>query len=110
MTKGQFYASTGVNLEDYHLDEHGLRLTIKESGMTEYRMQFIGKNGEIVKEDISNPAMHLFKDNEMYIRSKIVDSNGRIAWTQPVMIKNRNGLLKDIETAIVRVRTQLGRG
>lgn len=111
MTKGQFYASAGVYIEDYHLDEDGLSLTIKESGMTKYRTRFIGKNGKIFTEDIANPETYLFRGNEVYIRSKIVGSNGKIAWTQLVMIKNRNGfLLKDIETDIVRVRTQLGRG
>jgi hypothetical protein len=90
MERGDFYSSTGVEIEKYQVDESSLSITIKESGTTKYRTQFIGKNGEIFKEDISNPATYTFKGDEMYIRAKIIDSNGRKAWTQPVMVKSQN--------------------
>lgn len=90
LERGDFYASTGVNIKELLLDEETLSIMIAENGMTKFRTQFIGKNGKVFKEDISNPASYRFMGNEMYIRVKIFDSNGRIAWTQPVMIKIRN--------------------
>ena len=89
MERGDFYSSTGVEIEKYHVGDSALSITIEEKGMTKYRTQFIGKNGEVFKEDISNPAVYHFKGNEMYIRAKIIDSNGRVAWTQPVLIKTK---------------------
>jgi len=88
MEKGDFYSSTGVDIETIDLSERALSISIRGRGMTKFRTQFIGENGKVFKEDVSNPATYLFKGDEMYIRAKIIDSNGRIAWTQPVMIKN----------------------
>jgi hypothetical protein len=88
MENGDFYSSTGVEIEELDADESSLSITIKARGTTKFRTQFIGKNGMVFKEDVSNPATYLFKGDEMYIRAKIVDSNGRIAWTQPVMMKS----------------------
>ncbi len=41
---GDFYASSGVELEDVHYDEAAkkLRLSIKPEGVTEYSTEFIG--------------------------------------------------------------------
>jgi hypothetical protein len=90
MDKGEFYSSTGVEIEKLDVDEGVMSITIKESGTTKFRTQFIGKNGKVFKEDISNPATYQLMGNEMYIRAKILDSNGRVAWTQPVRIEKRN--------------------
>jgi hypothetical protein len=85
--RGHFYASTGVELDDYHGDEKELVITIKKKGDEKFCTQFIGKNGRVYKEDMSNPATYRFKGDEMYIRAKIRDSNGRMAWTQPKMLR-----------------------
>ncbi len=90
MEEGDFYASTGVEIEKFQVDEDGMSIMIKVSGPTKFRTQFIGKDGKVFKEDISNPATYQFKGNEMYIRAKILDSNGRVAWIQPVKVKDWN--------------------
>jgi hypothetical protein len=41
-------------------------------------------NGAILGEAIASPAVYQFKGDELYVRARILDSNGRIAWTQPV--------------------------
>lgn len=84
MERGDFYASTGVELEDYAVDENGITIQIKPEQVTHYRVQFIGKNGAILSEAITNPATYQFAGDEMYVRGKIIDSNGKVAWTQPV--------------------------
>jgi hypothetical protein len=47
-------------------------------------VQFIGRNGAILSEAIASPAVYTFKGDELYVRAKILESNGRFAWTQPV--------------------------
>lgn len=92
MENGDFYSSTGVEIEKFEVDDSSLNITIKETGTTKFRTQFIGKNGKVFKEDTVNPATYHFAGYEMYIRAKVLDSNGRIAWTQPVLINKRDGL------------------
>lgn len=90
LEKGTFYSSTGVELEEFVADEKALSVSIRKKGRTKFQTLFIGKNGKVFKEDISNPATYKIRGNEMYIRAKILDSNGQVAWTQPIMIENKN--------------------
>ncbi|MDQ3473713.1 MAG: hypothetical protein M3447_08250 [Acidobacteriota bacterium] len=46
--------------------------------------QFIGKDGRTLQESISNPATYQFRGNELYVRAKVLESNGKVAWIQPV--------------------------
>lgn len=85
MERGDFYASTGVELTDYQVNEKQMTINIREARMSKYRVQFIGKGGRVLKEETANPAVYLFRGDELYVRAKIIESNGKIAWTQPVM-------------------------
>lgn len=95
MEKGDFYASTGVELEDYRATDKMLVIRIKEEPSSKYRVQFIGKGenpykgGRILKEEISSPATYEIRGDEGYVRAKVIDSNGNSAWTQPVMVGRR---------------------
>lgn len=87
MERGDFYASTGVELEDYTVNEKSITIKIKDvkpAQLTHYRVQFIGKGGAILSEAVINPATYQFTGVEMYVRANIIDSNGKVAWTQPV--------------------------
>jgi predicted metal-dependent phosphoesterase TrpH len=87
MERGDFYASTGVELDDYIVDEKNITIKIKNVKplqLTRYRVLFIGKGSVILKEADTNPAIYQFTGDEMYVRAKIIDSNGKVAWTQPV--------------------------
>ena len=85
MEKGDFYASTGVELTDYQVNEKQMTISINEVRTSKYRVQFIGKGGRVLKEEITNPAVYQFRGDEMYVRAKVIESNGKFAWTQPVM-------------------------
>jgi hypothetical protein len=39
-----------------------------------------------LKEGVGNTAIYQIKGDEGYVRAKVMDSNGKVAWTQPVMI------------------------
>jgi len=84
LDRGDFYASTGVELSDYRVTDKAITITIKPDPYSKYRIQFIGRNGAILSESISSPAIYEFTGNELYVRAKILESNGRYAWTQPV--------------------------
>jgi hypothetical protein len=84
LERGDFYASTGVELTDYQADAKSVTITIKQRPESKYRIQFIGRNGQILREAESSPAEYLFRGDELYVRAKVLESNGRIAWTQPV--------------------------
>ena len=85
LERGDFYASTGVELSDYQVTDKGITITIKETASSKYRIQFIGRNGRLLHEATASPATYTFAGDERYVRAKILESNGRVAWTQPVM-------------------------
>jgi hypothetical protein len=89
MERGDFYASTGVELTDYQVSYKSITIVINEERTSKYRVQFIGKNGRVLSEAITSPAVYQFRGDEAYVRAKIIESNGKIAWTQPVMLGGR---------------------
>jgi hypothetical protein len=86
MEKGDFYASTGVELADYQVNDKSMTINIREEKTSKYRVQFIGKDGRLLSEVITNPAVYQFRGDETYVRAKVIESNGKFAWTQPVML------------------------
>ena len=48
-----------------------------------------GQWGKVLKEVTTNPAVYTFKGDEVYIRAKVIESNGKAAWTQPVFLKKQ---------------------
>ena len=89
LERGDFYASTGVELTDYQAGDQEIRITIRQEGSSKYRVQFIGEGGRLLKEAITNPAVYQFRGDETYVRGKVLDSNGKVAWTQPVWRKQK---------------------
>jgi hypothetical protein len=87
MERGEFYASTGIELSDIRKSEQELVVTIKEDPAAKYRIQFIGKGGALLKEEVTSPARYQIRGDEGYIRAKVLDSNGLAAWTQPVVAR-----------------------
>jgi hypothetical protein len=85
LERGDFYASTGVELADYQATDKGITIAIKEHPSSKYRIQFIGASGRVLSETTASPATYAFAGNERYVRAKVLESNGRVAWTQPVM-------------------------
>ena len=84
---GDFYASTGVELADYRTTPTSMTVTVNKTTYSKYRVQFIGKSGEILHEAVDSPAEYTFRGDEGYVRARVVESNGRMAWCQPVWVK-----------------------
>lgn len=95
MRRGDFYASTGVVLESYEVTVTGVRLVLSDrsrdlgwslpnANPQLYRTEFIGQGGAILKVDESLHPTYEFTGRELYVRARVVNSDGEIAWTQPV--------------------------
>jgi len=50
MERGDFYASTGVELERYEAGGAGISLAVKPTAYSRYRVQFIGRSGRVLAE------------------------------------------------------------
>lgn len=81
---GQFYASTGVELDDVVVTPGSLSVRIRRQGDFKYRTQFIGANGRVLGTDRSLAPRYELRGGETYVRAKVVSSSGSAAWVQPV--------------------------
>lgn len=86
MERGDFYASTGVELSDYVVTRESVTITVREKPWAKYRVQFVGRGGRVLKEVLSSPARYDITGSEGYIRAKVIESSGFVAWTQPVLV------------------------
>jgi hypothetical protein len=86
LERGDFYASTGVVLEDVRRDSRGISVEVKADPSAKYRIQFVGKGGRILREVLEPSAAYSITGDEGYVRARVLESNGRMAWTQPVVV------------------------
>jgi hypothetical protein len=87
LERGDFYASTGVVLDDVRADAKVMTISVKPDSWSKYRIQFIGRQGRVLREVAEPTATYTIIGDEGYVRARVVESNGRYAWTQPVMIQ-----------------------
>jgi hypothetical protein len=86
LDRGDFYASTGVELAEYAADGKRIVLKVRPTTWSKYRVQFIGGSGRLLADVADASASYVFKGDEGYVRARIVESNGLMAWTQPVVV------------------------
>lgn len=87
---GRFYASTGVELEDLVVAPGRLEVHVRTRGSHRYTTEFIGPGGRVLARTTSNPAVYdLAADRSApaYVRAKVTDSQGWVAWVQPVFTR-----------------------
>ena len=87
LESGLFYASTGVELDDIRIEPKRIEIHLRQKGDFKYEAQFIGTGGVILHHTTSNPASYELQADEPYVRAKVVDSGGAMAWAQPVFAK-----------------------
>ena len=86
LERGDFYSSTGVELQSITVTPSSMTIAIKTEPQSKYRIQFIGKHGAVLSEAVTSPATYTFKGDESYVRAKILESNGKVAWVQPAPV------------------------
>jgi hypothetical protein len=84
--KGNFYATTGVILKDLSFTGNSIKVTSSSSSDI---ITFIGKYGKILKTINGPTGQYTIKADELYVRAKITNSQGKSAWTQPVFTKTK---------------------
>lgn len=87
MERGDFYASTGVVLEEASADATAITVKVKADSWAKYRIQFVGKGGRLLREVAEPSATYAIAGDEGYVRARVLESNGRMAWVQPVAVR-----------------------
>ena len=102
MQAGDFYASSGVELEDVVAGPESLGVRVAADDGVTYVTKFIGTRrggevtGEVLQRSVGASADYRFKGDELYVRAVVTSSrrhpNGydpddfETAWTQPVRV------------------------
>lgn len=89
LESGNFYASTGVVLDDVAATATALTVRVKTESTSKYRIRFIGRKGQVLHEATEPTATYTFTGDEGYVRAKVLESNGRVAWVQPVLVARK---------------------
>jgi hypothetical protein len=102
MIRGDFYASSGVVLEDVEAAKESLTVKIAAEPGVKYVTKFIGttdlKNPGVVLKEVAGPAAsYAFSGKELYVRAVVLSDkphpNGyektdvQTAWVQPVVVR-----------------------
>lgn len=89
LESGAFYASTGVELDDVVVSGRTIEIRIRQDRNFKYRTEFIGDRGVVVaRSSALTPRYTLASGSKLtYVRAKVTDSGGRVAWVQPVFVR-----------------------
>jgi len=63
-----------------------LTITIAPRGDFKYTTDFVGQGGRVLATTGELTAVYTPRGDEGYVRAKVIESNGRVAWVQPVRI------------------------
>ncbi len=91
LESGRFYASTGVLLEEVRIRSNQIEIRVRPRGNFRYTTTFIGSGGRVLKTVYGPVAEFDLESPEPYVRAKVVDSGGAVAWVQPVFVEMRRG-------------------
>ena len=86
LQRGDFYASTGVVLEELELTKDSLCLRIAQKGDWLYTIRFIGRGGKVLSQSAGPEATYRIRGDEGYVRAAVTCSNPVKAWTQPIFV------------------------
>ena len=87
MEEGDFYASTGVVLEELEVSEESVSLRVQQSEDWLYTITFTGQGGTVFGQTAGTEGTYRFRGDEGYIRATVTCSDGVKAWTQPVFVR-----------------------
>ncbi len=89
LEEGRFYASTGVVLDDILVSDDRLTVRIRPRGSFRYTTTFIGTGGRVLETAFGPEAVFDLNGREAYVRARVEDSGGAVAWIQPVWVEGR---------------------
>ncbi len=87
LERGDFYASTGIEFDDYSADRTAIAVRLRPFGDTRYTSRLIGAGGRVLAA-VDGPAARFdLTGRSGYARLVVDDSNGARAWGQPVFLE-----------------------
>lgn len=86
LQRGEFYASSGIELSGMQRTSAYWRVEIKASAGERYETRFIGKGGRVLRKVPGEIAEYDPRGDELYVRAVVRDSQGRKAWLQPTQV------------------------
>ena len=89
LNNGDFYATTGVTLADYQVTSKAIGITVASRPSFKYTTTVIGEGGRVLKTVYGESPTYTFTGKEKYVRARVVNSGGSVAWTQPVFLFTR---------------------
>jgi hypothetical protein len=92
-----------VELAGYEASARTITVEVKPRSLSKYDVRFIGRGGRLLKAVpidpdpgvagadgraplVAPPAVYEIRGDEGYVRAKVVESNGSMAWTRPVVV------------------------
>ncbi|MBP6963401.1 MAG: PHP domain-containing protein [Armatimonadetes bacterium] len=85
LRRGDFYASTGVELADCSFEGNTMRVQVAPKVGLKYWIRFVGKWGRILQESTGASAVYTAagkREKNDYVRCKVIASDETVAWTQ----------------------------
>ena len=74
-------------MEEVIVEPDRIEVRIRQRSNFKYRTEFIGAGGKVLSQSMENTAVYQRKGDEQYVRAKVFDSGGGVAWVQPVFIR-----------------------
>ena len=86
MSRGDFYASTGVNFAEFEVRKREIVIELEPDPdlQLKHRIVFTGPNGRELWTTSGESARFTLSRIDDYVRATVYASNGEKAWTQPV--------------------------
>ena len=102
LERGEFYSSTGVELADYQSERSrdrrrraARRRGASTASSSSAATAACSTNRRLAK------ATYVIRGDEGYVRAKVIESNGRLAWTQPLAVGwIRAALIVEVELGV----------
>ena len=60
---------------------------VDNSGADTFDVGQVTRGGYVLARSRNNPAVYVLKGGEGYVRARVTDSGGFVAWTQPVFLE-----------------------
>jgi hypothetical protein len=86
LATGNFYASTGVNLNRLEISQQGISIEIEQERDLIYTTMFTSVDGNLLAQVSGLTANYKLTGKETYVRATVINSAGTKAWTQPVFV------------------------
>jgi len=92
---GDFYASTGVTLDEVEQGPDEIYVRICQESDALYTTRFVGAHDVTLKEVFGLEAAYRPDGDEPYFRASVISSSGARAWTQPVILSPGKGIVEN---------------